>query len=817
MKKIAIPLILIFIFSASLFASTDAESLIIPQTDPIYHDFYLLAQAGVITSVTPDTFKTTPMSSYDAARYIVEGANNLAATSVAPGTNTQGKTAMLRKYFDIYRKKAFEIYNKTIEMRKKVQQAEKLLTNPEVEGFKAYIEEIYPEAIEAGMEHEKTTYRGIPPFKVQGMLTARWQDVESFGVSPVHHTSLGGTFMQLWTEGVITQDINFKLNLTFEKPWNEAEKKLFVPVKNGTAPETYTEIMKYPEYWGTGQRFLDKYTINIGAYGWAVSTGFFWEDITPFVAKSVLSNRPALFDRDQYALEETTKGHYENAFLHSFVARGDIWSKHGFMGIALYNNDLFGTKGRLKIMAGKAEKFDEYYDKLYLYEFAGRYLQPLEFGVINNSYLAVNFFNTSNERAEILTLDPHTVDSWNWALAPDGYKKAVTIIGGDTKIGILDFLELTGEIEVSDYHGYMKPFLSDSYPPRVNCMGNAMFGQVKLKTGTSLTGKFTKIDPTYLADASAIIDTTNYQLNALPDDTRHAKLEWNSFAGDPTLLYNNTQRMDLLASVPIPGGFLNFTYGTASQINPTNNRLYVDHFVSGNRLTGPMWWHLFYSSYGYPDDPAFSGFWNYNDPDGVTGGLHRAGTYGGKRYLITDKWLTNKEIIVLDVDPLEPSKKYTNNASVELKLQLNKLLGMKDNLFIQGYGELVTVWPGSDLMVTFGDRKAYFTQNLISGFLYYNPTRKIGLMAEASIERWSSSKSVKLTDRTEKKPIEYLDNSYGLGLDYDFAPRTSLYLRAKRFFHQDLYYKDYRDTPTSAWKTQDFDGWFLFMEVKNFF
>jgi hypothetical protein len=101
------------------------------------------------------------MSSYDAARYIVEGANNLAATSVAPGTNTQGKTAMLRKYFDIYRKKAFEIYNKTIEMRKKVQQAEKLLTNPEVEGFKAYIEEIYPEAIEAGMEHEKTTYRGI--------------------------------------------------------------------------------------------------------------------------------------------------------------------------------------------------------------------------------------------------------------------------------------------------------------------------------------------------------------------------------------------------------------------------------------------------------------------------------------------------------------------------------------------------------------------------------------------------------------------------------------------------------------------------------
>ena len=811
MKKIAIPLILIFIFSASLFASTDAESLIIPQTDPIYHDFYLLAQSGVITSVTPDTFKTTPMSSYDAARYIVEGANNLAAASVAPGTNTQGKTAMLRKYFMIYREKAFEIYNKTIEMRKRVQQAEKLLSNPEIEGFKAYIEEIYPETVEAGMEHEKTTYRGIPPFKVQGMLTARWQDVESFGVSPVHHTSLGGTFMQLWTEGVITQDINFKLNLTFEKPWNEAEKKLIL--SDGT------EVMKYPEYWGTGQRFLDKYTINIGAYGWAISTGFFWEDITPFVAKSVLSNRPALFDRDHYALEETTKGHYENAFLHSFVARGDIWSKHGFMGIALYNNDLFGTKGRLKLMAGKAEKFEEFYDVLYLYEFAGRYLQPLEFGPLKASHIAVNFFNTSNDKSEIISSDPQAPADYNYPFAPDGYLKANTIVGGDAKFNLMDIFELTGEYEFSDYHGWMKPFDPiDLYSPRVNAAGSAAYVQGKLKTHATITGKYSKIDPTYIADASAIIDTTYYQLNTPPDDSRHAKLDWHSYSGDPTLLYNNTQRIDLLASVPIPGGFLNFTYGTASQINPTTNRLYVDHFVSGNRLTGPMWWHLFYSSYGYPDNTGdFSGFWKYNDPDGLTGGLHRVGTYSGKRYLITDKWLTNKEVIVLDVDPLDRSKKYTNNASVELKLQLNKILGMKDNLFIQGYGELVTVWPGADLMVTFGDRKAFFTQNLLSGFIYFNPTRKIGLMAEASIERWSSSQSVALTNRDIKKPIEYLDNSYGLGLDYDFAPRTSLYLRAKRFFHQDLYYKDYRDTPTSAWKTQDFDGWFLFMEVKNFF
>jgi hypothetical protein len=49
-----------------------------------------------------------------------------------------------------------------------------------------------------------------------------------------------------------------------------------------------------------------------------------------------------LFDRDHYALEEPQKA-YEK-LSHSFGARRPQVN-HGFMGIALYNNEIFVTKG----------------------------------------------------------------------------------------------------------------------------------------------------------------------------------------------------------------------------------------------------------------------------------------------------------------------------------------------------------------------------------------------------------------------------------------------------------------------------------------
>lgn len=781
MKKYYINIFFIILFL--LFLSplkADVEQLLIPQTDRIYLDLYIFSKAGLIKSVVPEHFKYNAISTYEAANYIAEAAENF--NNMKKTTN--GDSQKYYEYAKQLREYAIKFYNKLVEMKKDVKKIEENLKSPELKEFSDIIDNASIEIFEIEQEYNKTTYRGTPPFKVQGMLNVRWQDVESFGVSPAHHTSLGGTFLSLWTEGVVTDDISFKLNITFERPANEAEKG------------------DLPEYWGTGQRFLDKYTINLKAYGWMINTGFFWEDITPFIAQAILSERPALFERDPYALEETTKGHYENAFLHAFVKRGDIWSKHGFMGIGIYNLDLLGA--RFKVMAGKAEQFDERYDKLFLYEYAGRLTYPLNIPVFYDTEISANFFNTSNERAEIETLAPDA-PSDNFPVKPDGYIQAQTIFGGDLKTNILNLLKIKGEFAQSDYHSYLpKPFsrYPNYYPPRVNQKGNAFY----VKGGFTLLPvevKFTQIDADYVARASAVNDTARRVTNSAGEVDIH----YDSYAGDPTLYYNNLRKIDLFVNLEIPGnyGFVNFNFGTASQLKPTSNRVFVDHFLFGNRLTFPVWWHLFFSQYGYPVSARDRGFYNYNDSRHPA--VDNAGL--GNRYIFTEKWLTNKEMIVLSGKPDETSVKYINNASLEFKILLNKIFGLQNNLFLDLYGELVTLTPGADLNVTF-DPKMLFSQNLMSAFIVYNLTRKINIMAEACIERWTTEKSVRLkldaNEPDDPRPIDYIDNSYGIGLDYDFAPRTALFLRVKKFYHNDLVYK-----------TQNFDGTILFMEIKNFF
>lgn len=785
MKKFIINIFIILILIAPIISSTTSseENLIIPQTDKIYKDFYFMANAGLIKSVQPEHFKYNAITTYEAAIYVAEATENLYEMKSQETGN--GK----KKYYEYakqLREYAVKFYDKLTEMKKDVKKIEENLKSPELKEFSDVIDTASIEIFEIEQEYNKTTYRGTPPFKVQGMLNVRWQDVESFGVSPVHHTSLGGTFLSLWTEGVITDDVSFKLNLTFERPANEAEKG------------------DYPEYWGTGQRFLDKYTINLKAYGWMINTGFFWEDITPFIAQAVLSERPALFERDPYALEETTKGHYENAFLHAFVKRGDIWSKHGFMGIGIYNLSLFGN-GKFKAMAGKAEQFDERYDKLFLYEYAGRFSYPFSIENMLEIEPAINFFNTSNEKAEIETLAPDS-PSDNYPLKPDGYIQAQTIVGGDIKTNIFNLIKIKSEFEQSDYHGYLpKPFdkYTNYYPPRVNQKGNAFYIKSAL-TFLPVEFKFTQIDADYVARASAVNNTARY---VYVSTKAAADIYYDTYAGDPTLYYNNLKRLDLSSNIEIPGnfGFINLGFGSASQLKPTTNRVFVDHFLFGNRLTFPVWWHLFFSQYGYPVSARDRGFYNYNDE------RHPAVDMAGKgyRYIFTEKWLTNKEMILLPGNPDATSVKYINNASVEFKFLLNKILGLSNNLFLDLYGELVTLKSNPDLSVTF-DPKSLFSQNIMSAFIVYNLTRKINIMAEACVERWTTENSVRLkltsTEPDEKRPIDYIDNSYGIGLDYDFAPRTALFLRVKKFFHNDRVYK-----------TQNFDGTILFMEVKNFF
>jgi hypothetical protein len=803
MKKSILLTFLLLLSASFIFASPQAgqaENLIVPQSDNIYNDLYIMAGKGYISSVDADHFRYSPITTYEAAKYVCEALLTIAA---AP-EKTAGKKAdieTLRGLYETYKTKAGEIYGKTNELKDKIKEIENLLATADLEGFKEVVSSADAEMFDIEQEYKLTTFRGVPPFKVMGMLNVRWQDVQSLGVSHIHHTSLGGTFMQLWTEGIVTNDVSYKLNLTFERPANEAEKN-----------QSYLGI-KLPEYWGTGQRFLDKYTINMTAFGWRLASGFFWDDITPFIAKQILTERPVLFDRDPYALEETARGHYENVFLHSFTKRGDIWSKHPWMGLGLYNMNLFGSQ--IKVFAGKAEKFEELYDKLFLYEFGGRWTYPLEVaGIMKNSQVSANFYSTSPVRDEIMTLmrdyrndpkNPNNAIDKSFGKSPDSFMQWQNIGGADFKVNLFEAFSVAVEYEHSDYHGRI---LKNSFPgdapvfPNINYIadpyyrqGNAVYGTLGATISIiKLEAKYTQIDPDYVATASAVLDTT------MPTKTDLAGvnpliMKTTTYAGDPTMLWNNMKRLSIFGNITIPNGYILVNYGKSEQIKLTGRELYLEHFLIGNRLTGSLYWQLFYSNYGYPDIPNNMGIeYNaYND-------LFLTGVVPNQVHqhkMITDKWLTNKELILSNYAGPDDTKKYYNNVSLEFRYALNKLVGLENNLFVQAYAELAMLTDKNDFTVNFSPDEL-LSQQIITAFAVYNLTKKINVMVEWGIERW-------VTNQCDI-PLDEYDTSYGVGFDYDFAPRTAIFLRVKRFTHDD-----------KVMPAANFNGWQLFMELKNFF
>ena len=798
MRKLALFLSIAMVFSVSITAS-QPDFTIIPATDSVYGDFAAMAEAGLIKSVDSSYFGQNPISDTDAGRFTAEAAENYAAAAKAkPAAKKTASASKIAEYYEKYKEQADRANARTAELVRQAAEIEAGLKSGEYQELKEAVNKLSEEIFTIEEEFKLTTFRGVPPFKVMGMIMMRWQDVEGFGQGPMHHTSLGGSFMSLWTEGIVTSDVSFKLNLTFERPANEAEKNELSKV-----PE-----IRLPEYWGTGQRFLDKYTINLDLFGWRISSGFFWEDITPFIAKQILTERPVLFDRDAYALEETSMGHFENAFLHAFAKRGDIWSKHGWMGLGLYNMNLFGS--RVKIMGGKAEKFNEYYDKLYLYEYAARWAYPFEVqGLIKEGEVGANFFNTSNDRGEIETLAPAA--EANYPAKPDGYIQSATVAGGDFKLKLLDFLSLHSEFARSNYNGRMpKRYLvygpdynaifgrgydvyQDFNPPSFSMAGNAFFakGQVDFNA-IRLEVKYTRIDPQYVATAAAVIDTSYWFdptfTPAGTIDPDAIELRHRTYAGDPTLLWNNMDRVSIFGNITIPNGFILLNYGTCKQIADTDNLVELEHFLFGNRLNGAAWWHYFFSNYGFPELPRDQAYQNY---------INRYPN--SEKVLITDKWLTNKERVQLDYSGPVLTKKYYNNASVEFRYSLNKLIGFKNNWFIQGYGELATLSNGADFLVDYNPKKL-LSQNIVSAFTVFGLTRKMNIMAFGAVERWTSANVLNDYD------IEYLDNEFGVGFDYDFAPRTSLFMRVKRFIHKDVQMEE-----------ASFDGWSLLFELKNFF
>jgi hypothetical protein len=379
--------------------------------------------------------------------------------------------------------------------------------------------------------------------------------------------------------------------------------------------------------------------------------------------------------------------------------------------------------------------------------------------------------------------------------------------GADFKFNLFETINVQAEYEHSDYHGRI---LKNSFPgdapvfPSVNYIADAYYRQGNAVYGTlgailsiiKLEAKYIQIDPDYVATASAVLDTS------MPTKTDLAGvnpliMRTTTYAGDPTMLWNNMRRLSIFGNVTIPNGYILVNYGKSEQIKMTGRDLYLEHFLIGNRLTGSLYWQLFYSNYGYPEAGMGDEFTAYNN-------LFLSGKpeYPYDHKMITDKWLTNKELIHSNygdpvADPEGLTKKYYNNVSLEFRYALNKLVGLENNLFVQAYAELAMLTDKNDFTVNFTP-SALLSQQIITAFAVYNLTKKINVMVEWGIERWVTNQCAVALD-------EY-DTSYGAGFDYDFAPRTALFLRVKRFTHDD-----------KIMPAANFNGWQMFMELKNFF
>lgn len=744
-KKI---IIIFFILSNFTFVFSANSILIIPQNDNIYDDLQILSEVGIITSATKEYFENNAITRYEAALYIIEAGKN---------TKNSQYDSIIRNYEKLFSNEIKKIQNKEVE----VQNLKTEITTNDIRQELNEIEE----------EYKKTTFNDASPFKVTGYISARWQDIISSGIADKHLSALSGTNLSLYTETNINNKVRFAANFYFEMPQ-------FDPAY-GTSLQIFYGVLK--------SIALDIYTLDFYIDNWQITTGFFWEDITSFIASQSVSERIGIFERDIYAGEETTLSYFERIFRNYFTARDQRWSKHQFNGIDIIKNNTFG-RDKLKLMAGKAT-----FESDYQYEIAARYTQFKSFAFLKNAEWSLNFYNNSNQKEEVLAYS-------NSQYNPESLLKSITIFGGDIKASLGKLFKINTEYERCVYGGRVEVKPSITSLPDFHQEGNAIYLEISplfLRKGINFVFKYIMIDDNYVAPASAVMDTNFRSIN-ISDPTK-VDIKPLTYVGDPTFYHNNMNKFEVSGFFNIPNGIILVNYGVSNQIKKTGNTFYSSHWLNNNE-----WWKIFYSNYGWVDPGLHTAFVDYNknrygiDTSSVSG-AGRSGSIinSGKGGMSTDIWSSNREYMVSSA-VTEETNKYLNNILILLRYELNKLIYLKQSLFFEFYGELITLSNVADLMVTY-DPSKLFSQNLMSFCLIYNIIKKMNLIGYVGIERWAS-------DSVIPKPVDYLDNAYGIGIDYDLSTRAFLYLRLKNFYHNDFY------VPAN-----NFNGWRLWLELKSFF
>lgn len=178
------------------------------------------------------------------------------------------------------------------------------------------------------------------------------------------------------------------------------------------------------------------------------------------------------------------------------------------------------------------------------------------------------------------------------------------------------------------------------------------------------------------------------------------------------------------------------------------------------------------------------------------------------------------------------AKKATQNLSIDLSKDIARYWGGKNSLHLAFYGALNSITKSGSPIPTLSSNDDVL---LSSYHLRFEPvvqlTQKLYLIGLFGHEIWKSNYGVAVIDSANgtapslhaeyldptnwyAAPIDYSDWAYGIGLDWDIAPRVGLHVRLQHFTHEDKGIS--KEVPTAVGKN-DYKAWFLHAETKMWF
>lgn len=178
------------------------------------------------------------------------------------------------------------------------------------------------------------------------------------------------------------------------------------------------------------------------------------------------------------------------------------------------------------------------------------------------------------------------------------------------------------------------------------------------------------------------------------------------------------------------------------------------------------------------------------------------------------------------------SKKATQNFSLDISKDIARYWEGKNSLFLGFYAAANSVTKNGTPVPAFGTGENVL---LSSYMLRFEPvvqlTQKLYVIGVVGHEVWKSDYGVAaIVDSTgmaptalkdfenakfwHAAPIDYSDWMYGIGIDWDIAPRVGLHVRLQRFTHEDKGIS--KEVPLAAGKN-DYQAWLLHAETKMWF